>query len=105
MTDQKYSTGKHPGYVKNSIAYHGHDGMMYTNSEVGNQFGSIFQKDDVIECGVKFGPDTGLVYETVLVYFRKNDQFIGERKITMFFGEMFPTIGIESSGATVTFIE
>ncbi|XP_037029517.1 uncharacterized protein LOC119069542 [Bradysia coprophila] len=105
LTDHKYTTGKHPGYEKNSIAYHGHDGMVYVNSGIGNRFGPVLRKDDIIECGVKFGPENDLVYETVKVYFTKNEQFIGERKITLFFGEMFATIAIESAGATVRLIE
>lgn len=104
LTDSKYPIDKHPGYARNSIAYHGHDGMLYTKSEIGKSFGTAWQKGDTIGCGVKFGPENELVYETVRVYFTKNNQFIGERSITLFYGEMFPSIGMQSSGAIVKLI-
>lgn len=104
LTDNKYPIDKHPGLTKCSVAYHGHNGMIYVKSDCGNDFGPIWKKDDIIGCGVKFGPEKDNVHETVRVYFTRNKEFLGERSITVFHSQLFPSIGMESVGAKVKFI-
>lgn len=105
VTDSNYPIDKHPGLARFSIAYHGHNGMIYVKSDIGKNFGPIWKNDDIIGCGVKFGPEKEHLYENVRVYFTRNKQYLGEQSITIFDGEMFPTIGMEGAGAKVKFID
>lgn len=82
-----------PGLIDESIGYHGIDGYLYNGNPIGEKFGPEFRNGDIIECGVKFPSDfVNGVSATVVVYFSINDEFVGERNVTMPDGGLFPTL-------------
>jgi hypothetical protein len=103
LTCKEYPIYRHPGWDKGSIGYHGDDGKIFIESGFGTKFGPLWQRGDIIGCGVKFPPDfTGNGDNLVKVYFTRNNEFIGEKPIGVPNGGFFPTIGMRSIGARVT---
>ena len=82
--------------VKNTIGYHGDNGLVYSNSittKKGESYGPTFGKGDVIGCGIDFESNT--------VFFTKNGRSFGVAKRNWPKQLWYPTIGVHSLNESV----
>ncbi|PVD33922.1 hypothetical protein C0Q70_05184 [Pomacea canaliculata] len=54
---KNYPKHRHPGWNRESIAYHADDGKIFLGSGIGDPFGPKCHKGDIMGCGILFPPD------------------------------------------------
>lgn len=94
-----YPLNSQPGWIKNSIAYHGDDGQVFQANGFGSPFGPRWNPRDVIGLGIRSASestscDTG---SEVQVYFTRNGDELGHVTVTIPTSGLFPTVGLHSS--------
>ncbi|OIR56395.1 MAG: Ran GTPase binding protein, partial [Amphiamblys sp. WSBS2006] len=89
------SLNKLPGWEGASFGYHGDDGMVYGGGDgIGQEYGPVFEKDDVIGCGIDFIQRN--------IFFTRNGVFLG----TAFSGfpadtRYYPAVGLRTHGEKI----
>ena len=98
-----YRLNSHPGWMRDSIGYHGDDGRLFQHSETGGAFGPTWKTRDVIGLGVRSPDSEGDLHygSDVQVFFTINGQEIGHSTQKMPASGLFPTIGLHSPGEMV----
>jgi len=105
----KVALSRIPGWEPDSFAYHGDDGLCFSNTTSGKQYGPKFGTLDVIGCGINFRTNTA--------FFTKNGQHLGMSSrvfvgITLILSGLafrdlkpnmpyYPTIGMKKSNETL----
>ncbi|KAF2494087.1 Ran-binding protein-like protein [Lophium mytilinum] len=82
-----------PGWEPESWAYHGDDGMIFSNTTSGKQFGPKFTTSDVIGCGINF--------RTGCAFFTKNGSEIGVAFRDIKHEKLYPMVGMRKPGETL----
>ncbi|RGB40136.1 concanavalin A-like lectin/glucanase domain-containing protein [Rhizophagus diaphanus] len=82
-----------PGWEKDSIGYHGDDGLVFFESPVGREYGALYSTGDTAGCGVNFLNGT--------VFFTKNGIHLGIASTHIFDGDIYPTVGLISPNECV----
>ena len=85
-----------PGWQKDTIGYHGDNGLVYYNYKINKKaidYGPTFGKDDVVGCGIDFDSNT--------VFFTRNSISFGIAKANLPKQQWYPTIGLHSSNERV----
>uniref|UniRef100_A0A2P2I4T9 SPRY domain-containing protein 3-like n=1 Tax=Hirondellea gigas TaxID=1518452 RepID=A0A2P2I4T9_9CRUS len=97
-----YPLKKMPGWDKDSLGYHGDDGMLYRGNAVGYRFGPRCGRGDRMGCGVRpvlpndkqalMSPS--LKQQTHYVFFTRNGKEIGSVTVVMPQGGLYPCVGL-----------
>jgi len=94
-----YSLSSQPGWLENSVAYHGDDGQVFQANGFGSSFGPVWNPFDVIGLGIRSASgntscDPGT---EVQVYFTRNGEELGHVTTVVPTSGFFPTVGLHSS--------
>ncbi|KAF2358252.1 SPRY domain [Trinorchestia longiramus] len=98
-----YPLNKMPGWDKDSLGYHGDDGMLYRGNALGYRFGPRCGKGDRMGCGVRPVPALDadslllspvLSQNTHYVYFTRNGKEIGCVTVVQPEGGLYPCVGL-----------
>ena len=89
-----------PGWLKDSIGYHGDDGKLFHQSGKGVPFASPWKLYDVIGCGIR-SSEHDRVENTVQVYFTKNGMELGHTTATVPPRGFFPVVGLHEPGLKI----
>lgn len=87
-----------PGWSKDTIGYHGDNGLVYYNDNINKKpmkmkYGPTFGTGDVVGCGIDFDSNT--------VFFTRNSISFGIAKTNLKKQPWYPTIGLHSSNEQV----
>ncbi len=96
-----YPLGRHPGWERDSIGYHGDDGRLFQYSGSGHAFGPSWKKNDVVGLGIRSHSTDAALLSEVQVYFTRNGDELGHTTHKVPASGLFPTIGMHSSGEKV----
>ena len=96
-----YPLNKHPGWYKNSVAYHGDDGRLFQESGAGVPLAWGWKRHDIIGLGIRSLSGKCSVGDFVQVYFTRNGVDIGHTTVCIPASGFFPTIGFHSAGEKV----
>ena len=93
-----YPLNSQPGWVKNSVAYHGDDGQLFQANSFGSPFGPRWNPRDIVGLGIRSASgstscDTG---SEVQVYITRNGDELGHVTVTIPTSGLFPTVGLHS---------
>ncbi|KAJ4292621.1 hypothetical protein N0V90_009284 [Kalmusia sp. IMI 367209] len=94
FSGSKVPLNRIPGWEPDSFAYHGDDGLCFTNTTSGKAYGPKFGTLDVIGCGINFRTNTA--------FFTKNGHYLGTA-----FGDLkpnmnyYPSIGMKKPNETL----
>ena len=96
-----YPAVNQPGWLENSVAYHGDDGQLFSNDPNGVSFGSPWKERDIIGVGVRRPAYKNPKVAETQVYFVKNGVELGHTTVPVPPSGFFPTIGFHSPGEKV----
>ena len=103
MGEKNYPLNRMPGWNRNSIGYHGDDGMLYHENGRGNRFGPTCTEGDKVGCGIDFDAEVDYGYHQV--FFTKNGQPVGNVvKMKRPVHGLYPIIGLHSPGEKVRYL-
>ncbi|KAJ1917243.1 hypothetical protein H4219_003327 [Mycoemilia scoparia] len=78
-----------PGWDKNSWGYHGDDGHVFINQNLGRPFGPRFSTGDIIGCGINFMNNSG--------FYTRNGVYLGTAFQNIDLStQLYPTIGMRT---------
>ena len=95
VTYKGYPLNSMPGWLKNSVGFHGDDGQLFCGVYQGQPFHSPAKEGDVIGCGLK------LSHGKPRVFFTCNGTKVGEVPVNIPDGGFYPTIGMHDEGEEV----
>ncbi|XP_047736984.1 SPRY domain-containing protein 3 isoform X2 [Hyalella azteca] len=107
-----YPLNKMPGWDKDSLGYHGDDGMLYRGNALGYRFGPRCGKNDRMGCGIRPVPPVdvdsqllpqALSQNTHYVYFTRNGKEIGCVTVVQPEGGLHPCVGLAGPQDRVRF--
>ncbi|XP_037051211.1 E3 ubiquitin-protein ligase NRDP1-like [Bradysia coprophila] len=106
LTGKGYPINMQPGWHSGSIGFRS-DGKLFNGSRTGNAFGSTWESGDIIECGLQTCLPARILssYQTFEVYFSKNELILGSTLVRTLEVEIFPTLGLQSKGSKVRYID
>ena len=109
MATPSYSIEAHPGWYDESIAFHGDDGRLFNSVGTGVPFCNPWRQGDVVGIGIRNLHSSKLddseytccKADEAQVFFTCNGTEIGSTTIEIPFGQLYPTIGMQSFGECV----
>ena len=107
LAHREYPLDIMPGCLENSIAYHCDNGKLFYvgepffKKEEDQEFAAPAQQGDVIGCGVKIHPGSTDIDDDPIVFFTRNGEEMGSRRVKLPKHGFFPTVGLCSEGAKV----
>ncbi|XP_062517586.1 uncharacterized protein LOC134192844 [Corticium candelabrum] len=99
LARRNYSLNRQPGWDSGSIGYHCDDGIVYHTLSDNDQCYGCAQEGDLIGCGIsKFvAPNE----QQAIIIFTKNGIKMGEVKVDVPQGGLYPTVGLHSVGEVI----
>ena len=96
LASYNHPTYIHPGWGKESIAFHADDGCIFTNSSKVSVSPPCCFSGAVLGCGARFPDDGSMKYAEV--FFTVNDKVVSKHFVDVPEQGFFPTIGMHTCG-------
>lgn len=90
---RNYPLNRMPGWNKGSVAYHCHDGKLLPDMAGFPEIATSAQQGDVIGCGMKFDSCSRSLEANPIVFFTRNGEELGSKRMNVPRGGFFPIIG------------
>jgi ankyrin repeat protein len=100
LAREDYPLDCEPGWLHGSVGFLSDDGKLFTGDGIGRAFSHSSVQGDVVGCGIDF-KQSEITNNTVTVFYTRNWSKIGQTKIVMPHGGLFPTVGMCSRDEAV----
>ena len=101
LADRSYPLNKMPGLRKGSVAYHCGKGHLFHENVRGTIMASPTQQGDVIGCGINCYATSNGTERSAIVFFTRNGEELGIKKVTLPKSGFFPIVALRSEGERV----
>ena len=100
LAREDYPLDCEPGWLPGSVGFLSDDGKLFTGDGIGRVFSDSSSRGDVVGCGIDFR-QSEITGDIAMVFYTRNWRKIGQTKVAIPDGGLFPTIGMYSSGEAV----
>ena len=101
LAHRSYPLDRMPGLSNGSIAYHCDNGQVFFEHGRGSSMASPSQQGDIIGCGIKSYATNNGFEDSPVVYFTRNGEELGRKKVKRPKSGFFPIVGLRSQGQKV----
>ena len=101
LAHRSYPLDRMPGLGKGSVAYHCGKGQLFLEHGRGPNVTSPAQQGDIIGCGIKYYATSDGIEDSPIVFFTRNGEELGRKKMKLPKSGFFPIIGLCSEGEKV----
>lgn len=98
---RNYPLNKMPGWKEGSVAFHCDSGKLFHGDYAGTEMADSAQQGDVIGCGIRYDYGSKGSDDNVVVFFTRNGEEIGNKRVKIPKGRFYPIVGLNSEGEQV----